>query len=615
MSIIKGYYVIFSSIDWSTHQQIHHQLTNSLIESGNQVLFIENTGVRSPQIKDFGRIIERIKFRIKSFHGFRQVNDNLCLFTPIFIPYPYNKLSIFLNTLLISRSIRRWIKVVKFYEPICISFLPTPAVQEIIRNIDPSLKIYYCADDMSRSLANPNKLKKYENRFFKDVDLVFTTSHKIYKKALQVSDSVYNVPAGIDSSKFPPKNALTIPSDIGEIARPIIGYIGAISDVFDKELIIKLANSLPSVNIVLVGPKYTNITTLRNIKNIIILGEKPHDLMPNYINSFDIALIPYVVNGATDCVYSCKLNEYLSLGKIVLSTNLQEIKIFNEQNNHLVNIGVNAENFIQKAKKLVETLTEDTEENRTQRIKIAKENTWDERFSKISAVINDSLESKLSHNKSWKDILIDTYKRSNYLLVSKLSFIFVFYLLIFHSPLFWFMGEQLVVKDLPQKSDAIVVFSGDGEIGYQNLSYQKRALDAVGLFNKGYADLIFLSSGRSQTIDDVEIIKLYLTSKGVPKSSINILSKYPNSTYQNVKMVNKSLDKYNVNSIIFLTAPYHSLRSLLLWKENAPKINLVIPDLRGSSSKDAQWGVELNEIRIILYEYAAILHNWINGRL
>jgi uncharacterized SAM-binding protein YcdF (DUF218 family) len=177
------------------------------------------------------------------------------------------------------------------------------------------------------------------------------------------------------------------------------------------------------------------------------------------------------------------------------------------------------------------------------------------------------------------------------------------------------MGEQLVIKDLPQKSDAIVVFSGDGEVSYQNLSYQKRALDAVGLFNKGYADKIFLSSGRKQTIDDVEIIKLYLTSKGVPKASINILSKYPNSTYQNVKMVKESLDKYNVNSILFLTSPFHSRRSLLLWKENAPEINLVIPDLRVSSSKDAQWGVELNEIKVILYEYAAILHNWFTGRL
>ena len=607
--------IIFSSINWTEHYQLHHQLTQSLLKEGCDVLFVENTGVRSPQIKDFGRIVDRVKARLRSIHGFKDVDTGVTVFTPVFIPYPYNKLSILLNTFLISKSIKGWIKAAKFYEPICISFLPTPTVQGIIKAIEPSLKIYYCADDMSRSLANPGKLKKYENRFFKDVDLVFTTSHKMYKKALQFSDSVYNVPAGIDSSKFPPKNALTIPSDIEEIARPIIGYIGAISDVFDKELIIKLANSLPSVNIVLVGPKYTNITTLRNIKNILLLGERPHDLMPNYINSFDIVLIPYIVNEATDSVYSCKLNEYLSLGKIVLSTNLQEIKIFNEQNNHLINIGINAEDFIQKAKKLVETLTEDTEENRTMRIKIAKENTWDERFSKIDTAISGSLKLKSNNKNNWKEILIDKYKRSNYFLINRLSLFLVFYFLIFYSPLFWFMGEQLIIKDLPKKSDAIVVFSGDGEVDYRNSSYQKRALDAVKLYIDGYANRIFLSSGRRQTIADVEIIKLYLTSKGVPGSSINMLNKYPNSTYQNVKMVKKSLDKNNVNSIIFLTAPRHSLRSLLLWKENAPEISLTTPDLRNFLSKDVQWGVELDEMKVILYEYAAILHNWIAGRL
>ena len=137
--------VIFSSINWSTHWQIHHQLVNSIVLSGDKVLFVENTGVRSPQIKDFGRILERVKARLSSIHGFKDVESSVTVFTPVFIPYPYNKLSIFLNTLLIYRSIRGWIKVVKFYEPICISFLPTPAVQEIIRNIDPSLKIYYCA--------------------------------------------------------------------------------------------------------------------------------------------------------------------------------------------------------------------------------------------------------------------------------------------------------------------------------------------------------------------------------------------------------------------------------------------------------------------------------------
>ena len=607
--------IIFSSINWTEHYQLHHQLTQSLLKEGCDVLFVENTGVRSPQIKDFGRIVDRVKARLRSIHGFKDVDTGVTVFTPVFIPYPYNKLSILLNTFLISKSIKGWIKAAKFYEPICISFLPTPTVQGIIKAIEPSLKIYYCADDMSRSLANPGKLKKYENRFFKDVDLVFTTSHKMYKKALQFSDSVYNVPAGIDSSKFPPKNALTIPSDIEEIARPIIGYIGAISDVFDKELIIKLANSLPSVNIVLVGPKYTNTTTLRNIKNIIFLGERPHDLMPNYINSFDIALIPYMVNEATDSVYSCKLNEYLSLGKIVLSTNLQEIKIFNEQNNHLINIGINAEDFIQKAKKLVETLTEDTEENRTMRIKIAKENTWDERFSKIDATISSSLKSKSNNKNNWKKILIDKYKRSNYLLINKLSLFLVFYFLIFYSPLFWFMGEQLIIKDLPKKSDAIVVFSGDGEVDYRNSSYQKRALDAVRFYKEGYADKIFLSSGREQVIADVEMIRLYLVSKGVPELSIYILEIYPNSTHQNVVMVKENLEKNNVKSILFLTAPYHLRRALLTWKKNAPNIEVTSPNLVNSSYSGMQWGLGLDKMRVIVYEYSAIVHNWLTGRI
>ena len=607
--------IIFSSINWTEHYQLHHQLTQSLLKEGCDVLFVENTGVRSPQIKDFGRIVDRVKARLRSIHGFKDVDTGVTVFTPVFIPYPYNKLSILLNTLLISKSIKRWIKAAKFYEPICISFLPTPAVQEIIKSLDPSLKIYYCADDMSRSLVNPGKLKKYENQFFKDVDLVFTTSHKMYKKALQFSDSVYNVPAGIDSSKFPPKNALTIPSDIEEIARPIIGYIGAISDVFDKELIIKLANSLPSVNIVLVGPKYTNITTLRNIKNILLLGERPHDLMPNYINSFDIVLIPYIVNEATDSVYSCKLNEYLSLGKIVLSTNLQEIKIFNEQNNHLINIGINAEDFIQKAKKLVETLTEDTEENRTMRIKIAKENTWDERFSKIDTAISGSLKLKSNNKNNWKEILIDKYKRSNYLLINKLSLFLVFYFLIFYSPLFWFMGEQLIIKDLPKKSDAIVVFSGDGEVDYRNSSYQKRALDAVRFYKEGYADKIFLSSGREQAIADVDMIRLYLVSKGVPELSIYILEIYPNSTHQNVVMVKENLEKNNVKSILFLTAPYHLRRALLTWKKNAPNIEVTSPNLVNSSYSGMQWGLGLDKMRVIVYEYSAIVHNWLTGRI
>jgi hypothetical protein len=34
-----------------------------------------------------------------------------------------------------------------------------------------------------------------------------------------------------------------------------------------------------------------------------------------------------------------------------------------------------------------------------------------------------------------------------------------------------------------------------------------------------------------------------------------------------------------------------------------------------SPPEDVQWSAELDNIRVILYEYAAILHNWVVGRI
>jgi uncharacterized SAM-binding protein YcdF (DUF218 family) len=615
MTINKQNFIIFSSVDWTTHWQLHHQLATSLVSTGNRVLFVENTGVRAPKVGDFRRIVDRLKSRLKSFHGFSGIKDSLIIYTPLFIPYPYLRVSIFINTLFISKAIKRWKKAANFNSPICISFLPTPSVQEIIKEMDSSLVIYYCADDMSRSLANPDKLEKYENRFFKESDLVFTTSHKIYNRACKFSNYVYNIPAGIDSSMFPPKGELSIPDDIKKIKHPIIGYVGAIGDVFDIDLVVQLANSMPDSNVVIVGPKYINTSSLEKIGNIFLLGGRSHDLMPNYIKSFDIALIPYKVNDATNSVYSCKLNEYLSLGKLIVSTNLKEIEIFNNENNNPVYIGKNTEDFIDKTKRLLSILPEDSEKECANRVNLARKNTWDNRFVKIDLVIREAIKLKSLNINTWKGKLSKKYKKSKYLFISKLSLVFLFYLLIFYSPLFWFLGEQLIVSDSPKNSDAIVVFSGDGEVSYQNLSYQNRALDAIGLYKEGYADKIFLSSGREQTIADVEMIKLYLVSKGVPEFSIFILEKYPNSTYQNVIMIKESLEKNNIKSILFTTSPYHSRRAVLTWEKNAPNIEVVSFNAVNPLYKGVQWNIGLDKIRIIIYEYAAIVHNWVYGRV
>ena len=615
MNFTKRNFIIFSSVDWTTNWQLHHQLAVSLISTGNKVFFVENTGIRSANIGDIGRLSERISAWRKSFHGFSNVYDNkLTVYSPILLPFPYSKLALFFNKRIFGLSISRWIGLSDFSNPVVISFLPTPLIQSAIKTINPTLTIYYCANNMAESSDSASQIRPYEDYFFKRVNIVFTAAYVIQERAERFSEKVFYFPPGIDFDKF--KAALDgnkIPDDIKGITGPIIGYIGTLGRVLDQELLCTLANQCGDFTIVLIGPKYTNIDALKTKSNIVFLGVKPHDQLPYYIKAFDVGIVPYLCNNFTKGVYPSKLNEYLAMGIPTVSTNLREVRE-SKAYSEVVVIADSTEEFVGAVKLLV------VEKNNTllkeQRIKVARINSWESRFKGLSKIIGQELtkvdiqQSGVNWKKQFNRYLNLRSKRRKIAVVIALSFFIIFY-----SPLFWFLGEQLVVVDTPIKSDAIVVFSGDGESSYQNMGYQKRALEAVALYNEGYSDKVFISSGREQTIADVELIRLFLISKGVLESSIFIHDKYPDSTYKNILMVKKSLEENNIESILFLTSIYHSLRSVLIWNKNAPNIRIVTPNITHSTPEDIQWGIELDKMKVIAYEYAAIVHNWIYGRI
>ena len=127
---------------------------------------------------------------------------------------------------------------------------------------------------------------------------------------------------------------------------------------------------------------------------------------------------------------------------------------------------------------------------------------------------------------------------------------------------------------LIKKGDAIVVFSGDGYSGYENLGFQKRTLDVLKYYKSGYANKIYISSGKEQKISQVEIIKALLIQNDIRDQDIKIFTKYPSSTYENILMVENELEKNKIKELIFITAPFHSKRSALIWKKNAPQIKV-----------------------------------------
>ena len=71
--------IIFSSIDWNMHKQLHHQITYSLLENKNRILFIENSGVRRVKFTDLSRLFQRLKDWSKSVGGYQENIINLTI--------------------------------------------------------------------------------------------------------------------------------------------------------------------------------------------------------------------------------------------------------------------------------------------------------------------------------------------------------------------------------------------------------------------------------------------------------------------------------------------------------------------------------------------------------
>ena len=605
--------VIFSSLNWEEHKQLHHKLALSLADAGFNVLFINNTGSRSIKLSDFIRVFSWVKKRCKSYHGFKQDSSNIIVSSPFFVPFPFSKVANVLNSMIFQMTIKKWMSALSISEVSIISFLPTPPILRTIKSISPNMSAYFCADDMSRSSKNKIKNRNFEKIFIKNVDRVFATSNKLFEKSKKINSNTTLCPCGVDIETFNPGNISGI--DFFDENKKKVGYIGAISKVFDQDLLLKCAEDSPEAIFYLVGPIYINIKKLKNIKNIRFLGSLENNLLPSYIQKFDVCIVPYIKNKYTDSVFSCKLNEYLAMGKHVISTNILDHEIFNKKYNNIIDIANNKDNFSMILKERLNSkdfLT--SKENQQRRMRVAKSNDWSHFFEKISSQLEISGKRIIPRKPLlWKDEIFKIYKNSR---KRKAIFFSLFFSIGFiNSPLIPFLGGSLVISEEPRIVDAIVVISGTGEGGYRNNSFQMRAIDSVNFYKDGFTKKIILSSGKEQSIPEVELMKLFIMSKGIPDSSIEPITNYPSSTFESVKMIGDFLKKKKYKNIMLITSPYHSRRLSLVWKKNIKDINISFPEVVDTPSVNFHWGLDFDKTKLIFYEYSAIAYYWFKGWL
>ncbi len=601
-----------SSIDWDFIWQGHQEIMSRLAAEGHRVLFIENTGVRQVRVSDMGRIRARLKNWRRGTKGFREERPNLFVHSPLVLPLPYSRIAGWINRQVMMRSITRWMRATGFSRPVVWTFLPTPLARNVIARIDPVATVYHCVDEFASSSVDARRIVASEEQLFRDADLVFVTSEKLRQRAARFSERVHLFPSGVSLEAFGAAReaAVAVPADLAKLPRPIAGYVGGIHQWVDQDLLAAVAARLPGTTFALIGPAQVDVPRLEGCPNVHLLGQRPHSEVPSYIQGFDVGLVPYRIADYTANVYPAKMNEYLAMGKPVVATDLPEVHRFNREHGDVIAVGTTPEDF---AAAIGRVVAEADPVAGQRRIAVAERNGWSRRLADMSALIDVVVASRGHDASGWEDRLRRLYAAARRRTVEGLIAVVALYLLLFQTPVLWWVASPLLVTSPPQPAEAIVVFAGGvGESGKAGGGFQERVTQAVELYRAGYAPRLIFSSGYVFTLREAEVMKAVAVDNGVPAEVI-LLEEAAKNTHDNVQLTRQILDQHGWDRILLVSSPYHMRRATLTWQKLAPGIVVVPTPVPQSQFYTHDRGASLEQIRGILHEYVALLDYWRRG--
>jgi len=369
--------ICLSSIDWDFNRQNPQEVALGFAASGNRVLFIENSGVRSAQWRDLPRLWSRLTNWWRARGGLRaEAVRGIDIYSPLLLTFPYSRTATAINRGILRRVIRRWLERTGAGGPlIVITFLPTPLALEIIHALQPSLAVYYCIDDLAESSPAARRVATSQAKLFAEADLVLVTSHELYEMAKTLSANVELLVSGVRCQEFARARALRSqrPHLLDTIGRPVIGFAGSLRSATDLDLTARVARLAPDLNFVLAGPHLADTRELAALPNVHLLGEMPHEDVIELMVRFDVGILPYVLNRFTAAVMPVKLKEYFAAGLPVVATPLPELVSFAAAHPGMMSFASDAEAF---ASALRTELARNTPDAEQRRMALAREFDW-----------------------------------------------------------------------------------------------------------------------------------------------------------------------------------------------------------------------------------------------
>jgi glycosyltransferase involved in cell wall biosynthesis len=224
----------------------------------------------------------------------------------------------------------------------------------MLGRLDAAAVVYDCMDELSKFRFAPPDLSRREAALLSAADVVFTGGYQLYTRKSAHHGNVHFYGCGVDVDHYSQaaNPATRVPEDVASLPHPVLGYFGVIDERLDYELIDALAQRFAHGSIVMIGPlAKVDAASLPNRPNIHWLGQRPYEQLPAYVKAFDVCLMPFALNEATENINPTKTLEYMAAGKPVVSTAVADVV---RNFTPIVAVGRSHDEFVDLARRAIE---------------------------------------------------------------------------------------------------------------------------------------------------------------------------------------------------------------------------------------------------------------------
>ncbi len=272
----------------------------------------------------------------------------------------------------------------------CDVWVYTPLALPLLDALDARTVVYDCMDELAAFDHAPPALLDRERDLLARADLVFTGGPSLYRAKRSRHPSVHCFPSSVDADHFgrarPEAPALAEPTDQRAISRPRLGFFGVIDERLDRDLVGALAAAHPEWEVVMLGPVVKiDPASLPQAPNLHWLGGKSYDELPAYLAGWDVCLLPFAQNRATEFISPTKTLEYMAAERPIVSTPITDVA---EPYGDVVYLGDTPEAFVAACEAALKASPRQRAANVADMREVIARTSWDTTVGRMAALLD-----------------------------------------------------------------------------------------------------------------------------------------------------------------------------------------------------------------------------------